>query len=86
MLSDDYIDLVIPRGSGELVKYIKVHSIPCPQYRALCIICISPISFITLRSLLFPYTSSFKLSQENTRIPVMGHAEGVCHVYVDKGA
>ena len=32
ILSDDYIDLVIPRGSGELVKYIKVHSIPCPQY------------------------------------------------------
>jgi gamma-glutamyl phosphate reductase len=43
---DNLIDLVIPRGSGELVTYIK----------------------------------------SNTRIPVMGHAEGVCHVYVDEKA
>lgn len=43
---DQYIDLVIPRGSGELVNYIK----------------------------------------QNTRIPVMGHSEGVCHVYVDEHA
>jgi len=43
---DDVIDLVIPRGSGELVKQIK----------------------------------------QTTHIPVLGHAEGVCHLYVDKDA
>lgn len=43
LLQDKYIDLVIPRGSNELVRNIKA----------------------------------------NTKIPVMGHADGICSIYVD---
>jgi len=41
---DDYIDLIIPRGSNAFVQYI----------------------------------------QNNTRIPVLGHADGICHIYIDE--
>jgi glutamate-5-semialdehyde dehydrogenase len=41
---DTYVDMVIPRGSNALVRFI----------------------------------------QNNTRIPVLGHADGLCSVYVDK--
>ena len=41
---DQYIDLMIPRGSNALVRYIM----------------------------------------ENTKIPVMGHSDGICHMYVDE--
>lgn len=43
---DQYIHLIVPRGSNAFVKYI----------------------------------------QENTRIPVLGHSEGICHGYIDKFA
>jgi glutamate-5-semialdehyde dehydrogenase len=40
------IDLIVPRGSEEFVRYIMAHS----------------------------------------RVPVLGHGEGICHVYVDRAA
>ncbi|MCE2453945.1 MAG: aldehyde dehydrogenase family protein, partial [Nitrospinae bacterium] len=43
---DDAVDLLIPRGSNEFVRYIKQHS----------------------------------------NIPVLGHADGICHLYVDEAA
>ncbi len=43
---DKEVDLLIPRGSNQFVRYIM----------------------------------------ENTKIPVMGHSSGICHIYVDKDA
>lgn len=43
---DQAIDLIIPRGSNEFVRYIM----------------------------------------DNSRIPVLGHADGICHTYVDEAA
>lgn len=46
LAQEDYIDLVIPRGSNEFVRYVM----------------------------------------NQTNIPVLGHADGICHVYVDGDA
>jgi len=43
---DKFVNLIIPRGSNALVKYVK----------------------------------------DNTRIPVLGHADGICHIFMDESA
>jgi glutamate-5-semialdehyde dehydrogenase len=44
--ADGCVDLIVPRGSNQLVKYVREH----------------------------------------TSIPVLGHTEGLCHIYVDRTA
>jgi len=46
LAQDQNVDLIVPRGSYELVQFVMQHS----------------------------------------RIPVLGHGEGICHVYVDRAA
>jgi glutamate-5-semialdehyde dehydrogenase len=46
LVLDEYVDLIVPRGSNAFVRYV----------------------------------------QDNTRIPVLGHADGICHLYVDRQA
>ncbi len=43
---DEYVSLIIPRGSNSFVQFV----------------------------------------QDNTRIPVLGHADGICHLYIDQHA
>ncbi len=43
---DQYINLIVPRGSNQFVRYV----------------------------------------QDHTKIPVLGHSEGLCHVYIDEAA
>ena len=46
LLLETLVDLIIPRGSNEFVRYIM----------------------------------------DNTNIPVLGHADGICHLYIDRAA
>lgn len=60
----EYIDLVIPRGSGELVKKVSSPWRNEENYK----------------NFLF----NLQIQQLSNHIPVLGHAEGICHVYLDK--